>query len=162
MFSIFVSNILLNVMCLSCIFLVLFKWHLTKSSLDCCSWILKVLCFYCTWPGTPFPFLLIFLCIILPFRHEFKTNHEDWVKSVEPKLAFDVSDNVLTAIDTTLENIKALYDIRKELRACMQILLKVPYLVARFFSLRISARWFLMLAVTLVCFSVWVTFRFLI
>lgn len=57
-------------------------------------------------------------------RHEFKTNHEDWVKSVEPKLAFDVSDNVLTAIDTTHENIKALYDIRKELRACMQILLK--------------------------------------
>lgn len=57
-------------------------------------------------------------------RHEFKTNHEDWVKSVEPKLAFDVSDNVLTAIDTTHENIKALYDIRKELRDCMQILLK--------------------------------------
>ncbi|KAG6792478.1 hypothetical protein POTOM_001628 [Populus tomentosa] len=59
-------------------------------------------------------------------RHEFKTNHEDWVKSVEPKLASDVSDNVLTAINTTHENIKALYDIRKELRACMQILLKVP------------------------------------
>ncbi|KAL3610836.1 hypothetical protein D5086_001856 [Populus alba] len=57
-------------------------------------------------------------------RHEFKTNHEDWVKSVEPKLASDVSDNVLTAINTTHENIKALYDIRKELRACMQILLK--------------------------------------
>lgn len=57
-------------------------------------------------------------------RHEFKTNHEDWVKSVEPKLALDVSDNVLTAINTTHENIKALYDIRKELRACMQILLK--------------------------------------
>lgn len=57
-------------------------------------------------------------------RHEFKTNHEDWVKSVEPKLAHDVSDNLLTAINTTHENIKALYDIRKELRACMQILLK--------------------------------------
>lgn len=57
-------------------------------------------------------------------RHEFKTNHEDWVKSVEPKLALDVSDNVLTAINTTHENIKALYDIGKELRACMQILLK--------------------------------------
>lgn len=57
-------------------------------------------------------------------RHEFKTNHEDWVKSVEPKLALDVSDNLLTAINTTHENIKALYDIRKELRACMQILLK--------------------------------------
>lgn len=57
-------------------------------------------------------------------RHEFKTNHEDWVKSVEPKLALDVSDNLLTAINTTHEKIKALYDIRKELRACMQILLK--------------------------------------
>lgn len=57
-------------------------------------------------------------------RHEFKTNHEDWVKSVEPKLALDVSDNLLTAINTTHENIKALYDIRKQLRACMQILLK--------------------------------------
>ncbi|KAL3610830.1 hypothetical protein D5086_001850 [Populus alba] len=30
----------------------------------------------------------------------------------------------LEAINTTHENIKALYDIRKELRACMQILLK--------------------------------------
>ncbi|KAJ6427594.1 hypothetical protein OIU84_023061 [Salix udensis] len=57
-------------------------------------------------------------------RHEFKTNHEEWVKSVEPKLAPDVSDNVLAAINTTHENLKALYDIRRELRACIKILLK--------------------------------------
>ncbi|KAB5574345.1 hypothetical protein DKX38_001539 [Salix brachista] len=57
-------------------------------------------------------------------RHEFKTNHEEWVKSVEPKLAPDVSDNVLAAINTTHENSKALYDIRRELRACIKILLK--------------------------------------
>uniref|UniRef100_A0A6N2MB28 Amidase domain-containing protein n=1 Tax=Salix viminalis TaxID=40686 RepID=A0A6N2MB28_SALVM len=57
-------------------------------------------------------------------RHEFKTNHEEWVKSVEPKLAPDVSDNVLAAINSTHENLKALYDIRRELRACIKILLK--------------------------------------
>ncbi|CAK7356982.1 unnamed protein product [Dovyalis caffra] len=57
-------------------------------------------------------------------RHEFKTNHEEWVKSVKPKLAPDVSNNVLAAINTTHENIKALYDIRKELRASLQSLLK--------------------------------------
>ena len=135
MFSIFVSNILLNIMCLSCIFPVLFKWHLTQSSLDCWSCILKAPCFYCFWHGTPFPFSLTFLWIILPFRHEFKTNHEEWVKSVEPKLAPDVSDNVLAAINTTHENLKALYDIRRELRACIKILLKVPYLLARIFLL---------------------------
>ncbi|KAL6329680.1 hypothetical protein AAG906_026417 [Vitis piasezkii] len=37
---------------------------------------------------------------------EFKTNHEEWVKSVKPRLGPEVSDRVLAAINTTHANIK--------------------------------------------------------
>ncbi|KDP40901.1 hypothetical protein JCGZ_24900 [Jatropha curcas] len=57
-------------------------------------------------------------------RYEFKTNHEEWVKSVKPKLAPDVSNHVLAAINTTYENIKMLYKIRSEMRTALHSLLK--------------------------------------
>ncbi|KAF2294053.1 hypothetical protein GH714_007121 [Hevea brasiliensis] len=57
-------------------------------------------------------------------RYEFKKNHEEWIKSVKPKLAPDVSNHVLVAINTKYENIKTLYKIRSEMRACLQSLLK--------------------------------------
>ncbi|XP_015578882.1 outer envelope protein 64, mitochondrial isoform X2 [Ricinus communis] len=57
-------------------------------------------------------------------RYEFKTNHEEWVKSVKPKLAPDVSNRVLAAINATYENVKVLYKIRSEMRAATQSLLK--------------------------------------
>ncbi|KAK9989088.1 hypothetical protein SO802_029327 [Lithocarpus litseifolius] len=57
-------------------------------------------------------------------RYEFKTNHEEWVNSVKPKLGPDVFDRVLAAINTTHENMKFLYKVRTEMRAALQNLLK--------------------------------------
>uniref|UniRef100_A0A5B6YTA3 Amidase domain-containing protein n=1 Tax=Davidia involucrata TaxID=16924 RepID=A0A5B6YTA3_DAVIN len=57
-------------------------------------------------------------------RYEFKTNHEEWIKSIKPKLGPDVSDRVLAMITTMNENIKALYKVRTEMRAALQSLLK--------------------------------------
>lgn len=61
----------------------------------------------------------------LLFRYEFKTNHEEWVKSVKPRLGRGVSDRVFAAMKTTHDNIKALYKVRTELRGSFQRLLKV-------------------------------------
>uniref|UniRef100_A0A7N2LDY1 Uncharacterized protein n=1 Tax=Quercus lobata TaxID=97700 RepID=A0A7N2LDY1_QUELO len=58
------------------------------------------------------------------FRYEFKTNHEEWVNLVKPKLGPDVSDRVLAAINTTHENIKILYKVRIVMWAALQNLLK--------------------------------------
>lgn len=68
---------------------------------------------------------LIFLSGLFAFRYEFKTNHEEWIKSVKPKLGPDVSNRVWAAIKTTQENAKSLYKIRMEMRAALQSLLKV-------------------------------------
>ncbi|CAN6543828.1 unnamed protein product [Malus baccata var. baccata] len=55
---------------------------------------------------------------------EFKTNHEEWVKSAKPKLGPDVSDRVRAAMNSTNENMKTLYKVRTEMRAALQSLLK--------------------------------------
>ncbi|KAI3445736.1 hypothetical protein Pfo_002401 [Paulownia fortunei] len=57
-------------------------------------------------------------------RYEFKINHEEWIKSVKPKLGPDVSSRVRAAINTTQENVKNLYKVRIEMRAALQSLLK--------------------------------------
>ncbi|GMH03011.1 hypothetical protein Nepgr_004850 [Nepenthes gracilis] len=57
-------------------------------------------------------------------RYEFRTNHEEWVNSVKPKLGPEVSDHVRAAIGTTYENVKTLYKVRGEMRAALQTLLK--------------------------------------
>ncbi|KAM3694530.1 hypothetical protein ACJW31_07G065100 [Castanea mollissima] len=62
--------------------------------------------------------------LLLLHRYEFKTNHEEWVNSVKPKLGPDVSDRVLAAINTTHENMKILYKVRTEMRAALQNILK--------------------------------------
>lgn len=59
------------------------------------------------------------------FRYEFKTNHEEWVKSVKCRLSRGVPDRVIAAINTTHDNIKALYKVRTEMRGALQTLLKV-------------------------------------
>ncbi|XP_061365456.1 outer envelope protein 64, mitochondrial [Gastrolobium bilobum] len=56
--------------------------------------------------------------------YEFKTNHEEWVKSVKPKLGRGVSDRVRAAITTTQDNIKALYKVRTEMISAFHCLLK--------------------------------------
>ncbi|XP_073121155.1 outer envelope protein 64, mitochondrial [Henckelia pumila] len=62
--------------------------------------------------------------MLLLQRYEFKTNHEDWVKSVKPKLASDISNRVWTSINANQDNIKSLYKVKTEMRAALQSLLK--------------------------------------
>ncbi|XP_048337459.2 outer envelope protein 64, mitochondrial isoform X1 [Ziziphus jujuba] len=57
-------------------------------------------------------------------RYEFKSNHEEWVRSAKPKLGPDVSDSVNAAIDIVHENMKILYKVRTEMRAALQSFLK--------------------------------------
>lgn len=61
----------------------------------------------------------------LLFRHEFKIHHEEWVRSIKPKLGPNVSDRVWAAINATQENVKSLYNIKNEMRAALKSLLKV-------------------------------------
>ncbi|KAL0412682.1 UNVERIFIED_CONTAM: Outer envelope protein 64, mitochondrial [Sesamum radiatum] len=62
--------------------------------------------------------------MLLLQRHEFKTNHEEWIRCVKPKLGPDISNRVWTAINTTQENVKSLYKVRMEMPAAVQSLLK--------------------------------------
>lgn len=57
-------------------------------------------------------------------RYEFQSNHEEWIKSVKPKLGPDVAERVNATIETTPENIKSLYKVRNEVRASLHSLLK--------------------------------------
>ncbi|KAH1237563.1 Outer envelope protein 64, mitochondrial [Glycine max] len=56
--------------------------------------------------------------------YEFKTNHEEWVKSVKPRLGRGVSERVNAAMNATHDNIKTLYKVRTEMRGAFQHLLK--------------------------------------
>lgn len=58
-------------------------------------------------------------------RYEFKANYEEWVKSVKRRLRGGVPNNVIKAISSTHDNIKALYKVRTEMRGALQSLLKV-------------------------------------
>jgi len=61
----------------------------------------------------------------LLFRYEFKTNHEEWVKSVKPRLGRGMSERVNAAMNATHDNIKTLYKVRTEMWGAFQHLLKV-------------------------------------
>ncbi|KAL5157078.1 Outer envelope protein 64, mitochondrial [Glycine soja] len=56
--------------------------------------------------------------------YEFKTNHEEWVKSVKPRLGRGMSERVNAAMNATHDNIKTLYKVRTEMRGAFQHLLK--------------------------------------
>lgn len=58
-------------------------------------------------------------------RYEFKTNHEEWINTVKPRLGFEISARVRDALSSTYDNIKYLYKARGELRAALSSLLKV-------------------------------------
>lgn len=57
-------------------------------------------------------------------RYEFKSNYEEWVKSVKRRLSRVVPKHVYEAINTTYDNVKALYKVRHEMHAAFQSLLK--------------------------------------
>ncbi|GJW03873.1 outer envelope protein 64, mitochondrial [Tanacetum coccineum] len=62
--------------------------------------------------------------MLLLQRCEFKTNHEEWINTVKPRLGSAVSDSIHEAIKATHENKKAYYQVRTEMRAALRSLLK--------------------------------------
>ncbi|XP_078429665.1 translocon at the outer membrane of chloroplasts 64-V [Wolffia australiana] len=62
-------------------------------------------------------------------KYEFKTNHEEWIQKVQPKLGPAISCRVHSAMEHTHENIKSLYKVRTELRSALNSLLKDGILV---------------------------------
>ncbi|PWA66446.1 Amidase [Artemisia annua] len=62
--------------------------------------------------------------MLLLQRCEFKTNHEEWINTVKPRLGSTVSDSIHAAIKATHENKKAYYQVRTEMRAALRSLLK--------------------------------------
>ncbi|OAY63798.1 Outer envelope protein 64, mitochondrial [Ananas comosus] len=57
-------------------------------------------------------------------RYEFKSNHEDWINTVKPRISIDMSPHILAAVNSMHDNIKSLYSVRTELRAALNSLLK--------------------------------------
>ncbi|XP_055809371.1 outer envelope protein 64, mitochondrial isoform X2 [Solanum dulcamara] len=62
--------------------------------------------------------------IFLLQRYEFKTNYEEWMKAVKPRLGSQVSNHIAAAVTLAPENIKVLYKVRTEMRVAIQNLLK--------------------------------------
>ncbi|KAJ4790189.1 Glutamyl-tRNA(Gln) amidotransferase subunit A [Rhynchospora pubera] len=62
--------------------------------------------------------------MLLLQRYEFKTNYEDWINTVKPSISLEVSARVLEAINYTPDHLKSLYNVRTELRAALNTLLK--------------------------------------
>ncbi|KAJ9552118.1 hypothetical protein OSB04_016163 [Centaurea solstitialis] len=62
--------------------------------------------------------------MLLLQRYEFKTNHEEWINTVKPRLGSGVSDHIRAAIKAQHENIKTYYKVRTEMRAALRSLLK--------------------------------------
>lgn len=55
-------------------------------------------------------------------RHEFKKNHGEWVKTVEPKLGPGLSERIWEAVESTDENIDLCLSVKAELRAALTAL----------------------------------------
>lgn len=56
--------------------------------------------------------------------YEFKSNHEEWINTVKPRIGLGVSARVFAVINSTHDNIKELYKVRTELRAALNSLMK--------------------------------------
>lgn len=61
-------------------------------------------------------------------RHEFKSNHKEWIESVKPTLESAISTEIQEVVEieeTEIENCKS---IRNEMRSAINSLLKVIFL----------------------------------
>lgn len=56
-------------------------------------------------------------------RYEFKTNHEDWLRSVKPTLGPGISERAKLALETSLDILEDTLKVRDEARAAMSELL---------------------------------------
>lgn len=71
--------------------------------------------------------MILCLDYSLKFRYEFKNNHEEWVRKVNPDLAPDIKESVAKALETTGENIDLCFSIKKELCDALGALLGVTF-----------------------------------
>lgn len=85
---------------------------------------LKLLCEESTNKQTATTLKALSSAMLFLQRHQFKINHEEWVKSIKPKLGPDISNRVWAAINTTQENVKSLYKVKEEMLAAIRSLLK--------------------------------------
>lgn len=72
--------------------------------------------------------LMRFTCFLALFwmgRFEFKSNHEEWVKSAKPDFATDIGARVKASIETSAELVPLVLKIKDECRQAMDELLKV-------------------------------------
>lgn len=58
-------------------------------------------------------------------RHEFKQNHEEWIKSVKPTLDPVISAQLREGLDVTDKEVENCLSVRNELRSALNLLLKV-------------------------------------
>ncbi|KAF3659431.1 Outer envelope protein 64, mitochondrial [Capsicum annuum] len=70
------------------------------------------------------PIAMCKLLLIVDDSYEFKTNYEEWMKAVKPRLGSQVSNYIAAAVTLAPENIKVLYRVRTEMRVAMKNLLK--------------------------------------
>ncbi|KAL6139251.1 hypothetical protein ACLB2K_064528 [Fragaria x ananassa] len=56
-------------------------------------------------------------------RHEFKTNHGEWIKTIRPDLGPGISERVWEAVRAADENTNVCYSVKTELRAALTELL---------------------------------------
>ncbi|GAA0171201.1 hypothetical protein LIER_25291 [Lithospermum erythrorhizon] len=66
------------------------------------------------------------LCLVMSqlHSHEFKTNHEEWVKSVACRFRSDISKHFDASLSAKPDKIKLLYKVRTEMRMALQCMLK--------------------------------------
>ncbi|KAI5660282.1 hypothetical protein M9H77_29075 [Catharanthus roseus] len=57
-------------------------------------------------------------------RHEFKQNHEEWIKSVKPTLDPVISAQLREGLDVTDKEVENCLSVRNELRSALNLLLK--------------------------------------
>ena len=87
---------------------------------------------------------LTFSVEALFYRYEFKNNHGEWVKAVEPDLGPGIKERVYEALGVTEENIDLCRSVKTELRAALTALLGVLSL-----SLYLSLNHFIKLSLIL-------------
>lgn len=68
--------------------------------------------------------------MLLLCRHEFKQNHGEWIKTVKPSLDPAVSTQVREELDVTAKEVENCQSVRNEMRAALDLLLKVWFLKA--------------------------------
>lgn len=69
--------------------------------------------------------MIALLFFLLLHRYEFKTNHEEWIRTCNPHFGPGISERISDAMKTTDENTDLSCSIKTELREALAALLEV-------------------------------------